>query len=123
MKYSRIQFREAVVVKKSPYVSIKEAESLDVPTAEAARAYLIEDDGDNFIRITQAVGGISVRVPWSNVAGCVFAPVALLQIEEPPPPPEPEEQGLFGVILPRPEPKGLPELPRVNPTPRKRVPR
>ncbi len=106
MKYQRVQFKEKVVVTKSPYIAIGEAESLDVPTAEPARAYLIEDDGDRHIRITKAVGGVSVRVPWSNVAAAVTAPEVVPVI-----------------VPPIPEPQGFPELPRVTPTPKKRDPK
>ncbi len=90
MKYSRIQFIERVVVSKVPYVQINEAESLDVATVNPAQAYLIEDDGDNHIRLTKAVGGLSVRVPWTNVAGCIFAPEPVVVV--PPPTPEPPPQ-------------------------------
>ncbi len=110
MKYSRVQFIERVVVSKAPrFVSINEAESLDVTTVNPADAYLIEDDGDNHVRLTKAVGGLSVRVPWTNVAGCIFAPEPVAIVV---PAPEPE-----------PEPQGFPVLPRMVATPKQKGPR
>ncbi len=109
MRYSRIQFRDKVVVTKTPYTAISEAESLDVLTVEPTQAYLIEDDGENFVRLTKAVGGTTFRVHWANVAGAFFAPPAQAEVIVP---------------VPEPEPKGFPELPRAAVfSPKKRGPK
>ncbi len=78
-----MQFIHRVVLTMTPFTSLGEVESLDMPHVVPERAYLIEDDGDRHIRITKAVGGFSARIPWSNIASAVDAPVKLTK--DPPP--------------------------------------
>lgn len=118
MRYTRVQFRDVVVVSKSPYLQLKEAESLDVPDLPPANAYLIEDDGPNHVRITKAVGGFTARVPWSSIVASTPAPAETaadptrlggMQVVRTP---ITREEAVASATLD--EPKGFPVLPRVT---------